>query len=74
VPANGLTTLKVYNLLGAEVATLVMRTLKRALCTAQASRDQFCRADFYFYTLSFGKFCRHKEDVDDEMISLMTQI
>ena len=61
VPASGLTSLKVYNLLGEEVATLVNENLEAGVLHSANFRGINLSSGLFFYTLRSGNFVETKK-------------
>ena len=61
VPVSGLTTLKVYSLLGEEVATLVNENLEAGVVHSASFRGINLSSGLYFYRLRSGNFVDAKK-------------
>ena len=61
VPATGFTTLKVYNMLGAEVSTLVNGTVEAGVLNQVSFKGSTFPSGMYFYTLRSGSFVDTKK-------------
>ena len=65
VPASGFTTLKVYNMLGEEVSTLVSGNVEAGVLNKVSFKGLNLASGLYFYTLRSGNF------VDTKKMTLM---